>query len=197
MNTAMLLDLMKSQQNELGELVQTKFTDMYEEVISEASFYEFPTLSLNKLAEEGNFAELLRQFEIQVIDLVTEESYWIFRDQFCSLSIALNKTGNFPPVFRSMPKALNIEVNTELQKLMLMDGIVIDCHWLHMHGDYRLIVDEVWKKLFPQDLEFSFFNASRYAAVHLLNQEAFECMADRLISRRSTQSISISPCVFI
>lgn len=63
------------------------------------------------------------------------EDYSAIRNEFVAASMAANCFGLSAPVFRDFPKLSGVLSERKKQTQILVDQIVIDCHWLYVRGE--------------------------------------------------------------
>ena len=85
-----------------------------------------------------------------------DKDYYKIRKQYIAISMALNQKGLLAPAFRknqpSIPKLKGGYDNAIGQ--LLIDQIVIDCHWLHCRKEVVIPKWETLSDLFNPELEF-------------------------------------------
>lgn len=70
--------------------------------------------------------------------------YQTIREEFVKTSLALNQFGLLAPVFRDQPRLPYQRSQWKAYTSLLIDQIVIDCHWLHCRGE---LVQPRWPEL--------------------------------------------------
>ncbi|MDR6539474.1 hypothetical protein [Variovorax soli] len=126
---------------------------------SSSAAIKWPTLPLNT-SEVDHQHLVLRLTEI-TSHYRTHHSYATVRSAFVETSLLLNQLGLLAPAFReqpSIPRVVKARTNSHTQ--LLIDQIVIDCHWLHSRGEK---VQPRWNELRRVFSSRSKFNCSEIA----------------------------------
>lgn len=89
----------------------------------------FPVLPLS-ISEVTHDALVARSIELAIC-FRRDKDYNAIRDEFVKVSLALNQFGLLAPAFRDQPKMPYKRGLWKAYTPLLIDQIVIDCHWLH------------------------------------------------------------------
>lgn len=86
-----------------------------------------------------------------------DKDYYEIRSKFIAISMALNEKGLIAPAFRkNQPRIPFLKTaRGEAHKQLLVDQIVIDCHWLHCRKEYVKPNWETLIDLFNPESEFN------------------------------------------
>ena len=83
------------------------------------------------------------------------DDYRKIRDEYQKLEYALNEQGLWAPAFRPSPKIpFKSAELLPVHELILQDRIVIDCHWLHLHGGKLRPKEVNWHPMFDKKRPF-------------------------------------------
>lgn len=112
------------------------------EASKETAQFAYPKLPLDLTAftHEGlkqRSIELATQFRC-------EKDYDSIREEFVRVSLALNQVKLLAPAYRDQPRMPYLKSRWEENAHLLIDQIVIDCHWLHCRGEQ---VNPRWPEL--------------------------------------------------
>lgn len=77
-------------------------------------------------------------------DYRSHHSYATVRERFVHLSLALNQFRLLAPAFRDQPRIPPVKARNAGHIRLLIDQVVIDCHWLYCQGEK---VDARWREL--------------------------------------------------
>lgn len=84
--------------------------------------------------------------------LGTARPYHQIREEYCTLSLAMNEHGETPPKFRHMRPLPRRTVKASFDDtLMMRDRQVIDMHWLHCRGKRDVLPDRTFAEMFVDD----------------------------------------------
>ncbi len=117
--------------------------------------------SLNVVCD---FGQLVQEMKSLTKRYNSGESYSTLRNDYLRASLELNKLGLIAPAFRHQPKIpFYKNKRSDDHKQLLVDQIIIDCHWLHCKGccvnckhvEYDELFDKVAKP-FDFDLALKF-----------------------------------------
>lgn len=102
---------------------------MPEKTAEKASSVTYPDLpfDLSSLDHE----ELVARAVELAVEYRKDKNYLAIRDEFVQVSLALNQFGLLAPVFRDQPKMPFKRTEWKHCTQLLIDQIVIDCHWLY------------------------------------------------------------------
>lgn len=124
--------------------------------------YRFPVSDdATRLCNSGESVNRLEQL---VAEYQKHGDYLAIRDEYCSLSIALNHARQFAPAFRPTPKIPRITSKRSKAHMTLhQDQVVIDCHWLRCRGEVVTPDKTEFQPLFCDTVPFSFELAATFA----------------------------------
>lgn len=129
---------------------------------SEKKFkYEFPCKG--DLEIEQDQYSLCAALSNVVGKITNPHLYPNYREEYCRLSILLNKVRLWAPGFRSYPVNLYGNSGLEVQNLIQRDRIIIDLHWLHERGECLIPNESTWASLFDASKPFNFEKAEQFA----------------------------------
>lgn len=83
---------------------------------------------VNSAAAVADISRIAQEFRANI-------DYGSLRDDYMSASMAANNFGLMSPSFRDYPKIPGLKAEWHRHKQMLIDQVVIDCHWLYCRGE--------------------------------------------------------------
>jgi len=100
-----------------------------------------------------------------LIDMVKiPDDYMAIRDQYCEISIELNRRKLWAPAYRPCLTIPKLKANWKpVHTLVLRDRIVIDCQWLHSKGYKNRSHEKQWRPMSNQKIPFPFELATEFA----------------------------------
>lgn len=137
--------------------------------LSTEAAYCFPVRSdgfspINRVVNAVRLAELIAEWD-------AHKDYMLIRDEYCTLSVALNHEGLQAPAFRPSPTIPFLTKNRrESDNCLHKDRIVIECHWLRCRHELVLPRDEKYQPLFDVVESFSFSLAESFACKNWSNK---------------------------
>jgi len=96
-----------------------------------------PILDHNYIMLPRSGVEIYQEVLVKLLNKITTEyleeaDYYSIRKKYIAISMALNEKGLLAPAFRHQPRLPFMNVKRTLTETqLLVDQIVIDCHWLH------------------------------------------------------------------
>lgn len=93
----------------------------------------YPTLPIDLTTTTHD--NLVSQSIEIAIQFRQDKDYGAIRDAFVKVSLELNQFGLLAPVFRDQPRIPFKKYEQKAYTQLLIDQIVIDCHWLHCRGE--------------------------------------------------------------
>ncbi len=124
-----------------------------------ASDYRFPACRFST-GSGVNFREALEA--LTKVFNVTKD-YGRVRDEFCSISLALNEQGLWAPSYRSQPRLSPFAKKTPANLMLHKDHLIIDAHWLWSKQSTAMFSGK-YERLLDSAMSFDFDKASEYAA---------------------------------
>jgi len=95
--------------------------------------FEYPPLPLD--VSKVSHDHLVQRLSELAADYRATKDYESIRRRFVIFSLALNQFGLLAPAFRDQPRMPYSRDAWENATQLLIDLIVIDCHWLHSRGE--------------------------------------------------------------
>ncbi|MBU1691135.1 MAG: hypothetical protein KJ958_07035 [Gammaproteobacteria bacterium] len=84
-----------------------------------------------------------------------EKEYWEIRDEFVFVSLALNQYGLSAPAFRNQPRIPHfMNKRDDSHEQLLIDQIVIDCHWVYCSREEVAVLWPELKVMFDHESPF-------------------------------------------
>ncbi len=123
--------------------------------------YEFPCKGDLKI-EQDQYS-LCAALSNVVGKITKPHLYPDYREEYCRLSILLNKVRLLAPGFRPYPVNLYGNSGLEVQNLIQRDRIIIDLHWLHERGECVIPHEAIWAPIFDTTKPFDFQKAEQFA----------------------------------
>lgn len=161
--------------------------EVAENLSTAASATHYPTLPMD--TAEASHAQLVTRSIELASQYRKNKSYWAVRDEFIHVSLALNQYGLLAPVFRDQPRIPFLKKDRDASHdQLLIDQIVIDCHWLHSRGER---VSPVWPEL-KQMFDLSgVFDCVAIAASIAVKGWSSDFRADELFSLAPRQQVQL------
>ena len=160
----------------LAELSSPPEENDYKVASSEAPTSSTATTILPKLEPTYSFPVghngldgLVTDKQVDLLSAVVESwmkhnNYMRIRDEYCRLSISLNHSTLLAPAFRPFPTIPFLKKNqSESDKVLHRDRVVIDCHWLRCRNELVVPRDKEYGPLFDVSVPFSFNLAASFA----------------------------------
>ena len=133
------------------------------------------------------------QFATQIVYLATQyrdaKNYAAVRDGFVRVSLVLNRFGLLAPVFRDQPRIPYAKDKRDLSHdQLLIDQIVIDCHWLYCRKEN---VRPRWLELQPMFDSSRQFDCTHVAKRIARRNWSSDFKADELFSLAPRQQLQL------
>jgi hypothetical protein len=106
--------------------------------------------------------ELREALQNMTAEFNASKNYGRVREQFCAVSIALNKQRLWAPRFRPQPKVNPVTKRDPITQALHKDHLVIDAHWLWANN-HRAAFASKYERLLESTQPFDFALAAKYA----------------------------------
>ena len=165
--------------------IRRLLADSYEAILLNEQ-YCYPWSTPVKDYEQN---ELTPWLDEVVMKIEGGESYMSHRDNYCMLSLALNKLGLQAPAFRPLPPIpWHADERTPEHMVLQRDRIVIDCHWLYCTKSKVYATEGVWRGIVNPKLTLQTGRIEKFAATKLRN----ESRADEILELKPFQQVQMA-----
>lgn len=141
-----------------------KYAEEVENAEDVVADYYFPTSTADDDLSSDDHSKLMDRLELLINMIKIPDDYMAIRDQYCEISIELNRRKLWAPAYRPGLKIPKMKANWKpVHTLVLRDRIIIDCNWIHSKGYKNRIYEKQWRLLTNQKISFPFELATEFA----------------------------------
>lgn len=126
--------------------------------------YYFSTSTADDDLSSHDHSKLMDRLELLIDMVKIPDDYMAIRDQYCEISIELNRRKLWAPAYRPCLTIPKLKANWKpVHTLVLRDRIVIDCQWLHSKGYKNRSHEKQWRPMSNLKIPFPFELATEFA----------------------------------
>lgn len=140
-----------------------------------------------------DYADLVDEIELLADQYAQTKDYLAIRDQYCLVSLMLNRAGLWAPAFRpemKLPQHKGKGPWPPETTLMHCDRLVIDCHWLHSRKVKFTANRAEWRPIFHISKPFNYDLAAKMALTERKNDTRV-CEEIGLMPRFQVQLVAL------